>query len=251
MELYQNLILSTFQGITELLPISSSGHLLLVSKYLFDFDLTQSTTAGLHLGTTLAIMIFYSLEIVNLLKKGGVTFVSKLFLASIPAAVIGLVWGDLIEQSLYSTIIVSASLIIWGVVMILAERKTDGEVDLNNITLKQAVLMGIAQTLALIPGTSRSGITTIAGIYSGVEKYTALVFSFILGLPVLIGASTLAFMKMYQVNNFTLDIVSVVTTLLVGIVSLYILKKISKKRFLTVFGVYRIILGVLILLLVG
>ncbi len=136
--------------------------------------------------------------------------------------------------------------------MIILERskKDIKETIVEEVTFKQSVIMGIAQTLALIPGTSRSGITTIAGMLVGLNKFTALEYSFLLGLPVLIGASGYELIKEANVNTFGIEeILGIVTAAIVGYLSVILLKRFKKKNWLTVFGIYRIILGISLLLL--
>jgi undecaprenyl-diphosphatase len=176
----------------------------------------------------------------------------KILVSSIPAGIIGLLFQTFIEETLRAPIFLSISLILWGIAMILLERNNHetAEKKVEEVTWKESVIMGIAQSLALIPGTSRSGITTIAGMVLGLNKFTALQYSFLLGLPVLIGASGYELMKETNINSFGIEeILGIITAGIVGYLSILLLKRFKKKNWLTVFGIYRIILGGLLLLL--
>jgi undecaprenyl-diphosphatase len=265
MENIKFLILGIVQGITELLPISSSGHLLLFSDIMnFELDLNSLLLSVLHIGTTLAIIVF-SRKILfkNLFSKEKLLFYVKIVVASIPAGIVGIFLGDFIENQLRATWIIAVSLIVWGIVMIIAEqtRKDVKKADTNieNISWKQSIAMGFGQTLALIPGTSRSGITTLTGMLTGLDKYTAFEYSFILGIPVLLGASLIEIFKAY-LEMETVDLNTIFASTLrmtpvilisftVGYLALITVKRYQKKNWLTVFGIYRIILGIIILLI--
>ena len=262
-------VLSIIQGLTELLPVSSSGHLLLVSR-LWDAELSSFILSVLHFGTTLAIIIFLRKTLLkDIFTKKKLNFYLKILVASIPAGIVGILFESIIEEKLRATWIIATSLIVWGIVMIITEqvKKNRDEknedinetVALENISWKQSLSMGFAQVLALIPGTSRSGITTLAGIFSGLNKYIALEYSFILGLPVLLGASILEIGKEFlNIGDLSLNIVTAATIKMlpaillscaIGYFALLILRKNQKKNWLTIFGVYRIILGAVILIL--
>lgn len=250
MDILKILLLSIVQGITELLPVSSSAHLILVSK-IIDIDIDTYFLTILHLGTSLAILIyFFQVFFKDIFSKEKLTFYIKILVAAIPAGIVGLLLEEYIENILRSNIYIAISLLFWGIIMIVAERKEDKkEVDVEKVSFKQSFFMGIAQIFALIPGTSRSGITTIAGILSGLDKYTALQYSFLIGLPILIGASGYELIK-YDFKNifFTEYILGILVSGVIGYIALKILEKVKKKNWLTVFGIYRIILGLLILI---
>ena len=256
-------ILAIIQGITELLPISSSGHLLLFGDFL-NISVSTLLLSVFHLGTTMAIVIFFREKLFkDIFSKEKLTFYLKILVASIPAGIVGFLFQDIIEEKLRATWIIAISLIVWGIVMLVMEqkKKASSMKDIEKVSWKQSILIGISQTFALIPGTSRSGITTIAGMGLGLDKYTALEYSFILGIPVLLGSS------MYEILKSFLSQGESVTTLIatasimrifvvalipfvVGYTALLFLKKIQRKNWLTIFGIYRIVLGILILLLI-
>ena len=252
MDILKHLILAFVQGITELLPISSSAHLLIISE-LLKFDASTYFLTTLHLGTTIALILYFSKVLFkDILTKAKISFYLKILVSSIPAGITGLLFQSFIEESLRANIFLSISLILWGVVMIILE-KTKGdslETKVEEVTLKESMSMGIAQTLALIPGTSRSGITTITGMMLGLNKFTALQYSFLLGLPVLIGASGYELIKETNMTSFGIEeILGIITACVVGYLSILLLERFKKKNWLTVFGIYRIILGGLLFLL--
>lgn len=250
MEFLKVSLLGILQGITELLPISSSAHLLLASQIL-DIKMDTYLLTTLHLGTTLALLLhFWGTLFKDILKKESISFYLKILISTIPAGIVGLFLQQNIEQYLRGNTVISISLISWGIVMILVERSCKNEeIELRDVTLKQSLTMGLAQIFALIPGGSRSGISTIAGVMSGLNKYTALQYSFILGLPLLLAAPIYEIFKEYP--SRILNIYDLTGILIAGIftyISLYILKKFSKEKWLTFFGTYRILLGILILI---
>lgn len=258
------LLLSIVQGITELLPISSSGHLILTGKLLnFEISGDLLLLSILHLGTTLAIIIFYRKTLFkNFFTKKKWNFFLKLLLASIPAALAGFLLDEYIASNLHGSTVIAISLILVGILFILFENiKTKrGKRNPEEIPLWKMVIVGVGQTLALIPGTSRSGITTLTGMIVGLEKYSAFKFSFILGIPVLLGSGlyeiTKAYLSTTEPSTLTssLSLVNtlpaIVLSFMVGYLSLLLVKRFKKSKWLTVFGVYRIIVGVLILLFI-
>jgi undecaprenyl-diphosphatase len=192
----QALVLGLVQGLTEFLPVSSSGHLILV-PHLFGWpDQGLAFDAAMHLGTLLALVAYFRAELIALAtgalrRRVGVLIV----LATIPGAVAGVLLDRWIEAHLRSPLVVAAATAFWGVVMWIADRAArppaaDPE-PLERVSGPQALTIGIAQALALIPGTSRSGITMTAGLFSGLDRPTAARFSFLLGIPITGGAGSL------------------------------------------------------------
>lgn len=261
METLKIIIIAIVQGFTEILPISSSGHILLLAN-IWDMDVTSAFLELFHLGTTIAIIVFsWNVLFKNLFTKKKLIFYAKIIVSSIPAAVLGFCFEDVIDNTLRAEWIMAGSLIFWGIIMIIVERKTDNRekenTDIENVSWKQSIIMGFAQSFALIPGTSRSGITTLGGIVSGLDKYTSLQYSLILGIPVLLGSFLWSCFKAFILNKpDVLSFVSVPTfimifliTFVIGLISLVVLKKVKKEKWLTIFGIYRILLGILILVL--
>lgn len=261
MESLKLFLVGIVQGLTELLPVSSSGHIIILSKFL-EIPTSSFFLTAFHFGTSLAILIFFRKKIFkDLFKKERILFLTKVVVSSIPAALIGVFFEDIIEEKLRFVWITAVFLIFWGIVMILIERrreKTD-EKEIEEITWKQSIIMGLSESLALIPGTSRSGITTIAGVLAGLNKYVALEYSLILGLPILFGGFGYEALKQILDGNFSTSSIStewiltagivVLVPFVVGYVALLLLKRFKRDNWLTVFGIYRIVLGIIILLL--
>lgn len=261
MEILNLLIIGVVQGVTELLPVSSSAHILLLGK-LLNIGISSSLLITFHLGTTLAILIFFWKRIFkNFFTSTKLLFFLKIVVVSIPAALVGFFFDNVISERLRAEWIIALSLIVWGIIMILVERvylkNEKGKLEeVENVSWKQAIAIGASQALALIPGTSRSGITTITGIIMGMKKYTALEFSFFLSMPILFGTFIWLIIKNPSVINFTqivghpvlLNLLTIViSTLIFGIITLLVLNRIQKKNWLTIFGIYRIVLGLIIL----
>jgi len=251
MEIFKVILLAIEQGITELLPISSSAHLILTGK-LIGLKADTYLLATLHLGTTIAILIYFAPTLFKeLLQKETLTFYTKIFVSTLPTAVVGFLLQSVIEDILRGEIFIAFSLIIWGIVMIFVERKykEEEERNLREISWKQSLTMGLAQIISLIPGTSRSGITTIAGILSGVNKFSALQYSFLLGIPILLGTSIFGISKYAPQEGFnTSHIIGIIVSALFAYLTLLLLKNIKKEKWLSIFGYYRIFLGTLLLL---
>ncbi len=244
-------LLGFLQGFTELLPISSSAHLILSSK-LLDIEMDTYLLSVLHLGTTVALIIyFYHFLFKDIFTKKKISIYLKILISTIPAGLVGLLFESIIEQKLRGNILIAVSLILWGIVMVLIERRKEpSEIEFEEISWKQSLVMGVSQIFALIPGGSRSGISTIFGMFTGLNKYTAIQYSFLLGLPLLLAAPVYQILKEYPQR--VLNIKDVFGILIAGVITylgLIILKKYSKKNWLTLFGIYRIILGILLLFL--
>lgn len=261
MDTLKILLVSIIQGITELLPISSSAHIILFGT-LLKIDITSTLLVLFHFGTTLAIILFFWKKIFyKLFSKNKLVFLLKLFLASLPAGIAGLLFEDIISSKLHHPWILGISLVFWGIFMIFVERKftkisKEKINDMEQISWKQAFIIGLSQTVALIPGTSRSGITTMTGILLGLDKYTAFEYSFFLSVPVLGGTFVWLFLR-NQVDSILRIvgepiipniIITIFGTLLFSFLTLWVLKKIKRKNWLTFFGIYRICLGILVLL---
>ena len=260
MENLKILLLAITQGISELLPISSSGHLILLGR-LMDLEVSTLLLTSLHIGTSLAIILFFRRTLFShLFTKDKLLFYVKILVSVIPAAIIGLLYEEKIEQILRFTWVIAISLIFWGILMIIAdyleiEKKYK---KIQDIPWKKALIIGVSQIIALIPGTSRSGISTLTGIALGVDKYRAFEYSLILGIPILLGSSfweiwkALTIEPTYSVELLPIALLKIgiiiIVPFVVGYLSLVVLKKVRREKWLTVFGIYRIILGTIILL---
>lgn len=265
MEFINIILLSIIQGLTEFLPISSSGHLIL-APLVFDFeDQGLALDAILHLGTLLAIIIYFRDDLSKLFfslfnSKADPTtrkLAVSILLASFPAGMIGLFGMDYIEDNLRIPQFLALNLLVWSVVFFIADRNSAREktpkTELFNLNLGQVMLIGFAQAIALLPGTSRSGITIAAGLFSNLSHTTAARFSFLLGTPIIMAAgmhslvSWIAHPEEHQIYNYTQLGVGFLVSFVVGYLSIKLLLTIVARVGLMPFIIYRVLLAVFIL----
>ncbi len=258
-------ILGIIEGLTEFLPISSTGHLIVAAAVL-DF---QSTTAGtfeifIQLGAVLAVVFYYRRDLWQQVRnvpsdRDTQIFWLGILVAVIPAGIIGFLLRDWIKEVLFTPAVVAISLILGGVIFILTERRPPPaeEVttqDAEHLTLRQAIIVGIAQTVAFIPGVSRSGASIIGGMQAGLSRKAATQFSFYLAIPTLGGATLIELLDVInEVNGNDLAqlMVGMVISGIIAWLSIdWLLKFVSNNTFV-VFGYYRIIIGLIILVLVS
>jgi undecaprenyl-diphosphatase len=262
----QGLVLGVVQGVTEFLPISSSGHLVLV-PYIFGWpDQGLAFDAVMHLGTIAALVAYFRFELLAMVSSsaGGGSLAGPrrlallLVVATIPAALAGLAFEEVIEARLRLPLVVALSTVGWALVMLAADRlaartrdATRGE---QNVGWGQGLVTGCAQALALIPGTSRSGITITAGLFSGLDRTTAARFSFLLGIPVTAGAGGVKAFNLLKAGVPADDrgplAVALVAAFLSGWASVWFLVKYLQRNSLVPFVVYRIALGIVLIAIV-
>jgi undecaprenyl-diphosphatase len=254
----QSIVLGVVQGLTEFIPVSSSGHLILVPHVFGWPDQGLAFDAAMHLGTLLALLAYFRGELLGMLS-GALPrrIVGLLVLATIPAGVAGLLLGPVIEARLRSPLLVGASTMLWAVVMGVADRRaraarTDARDPIESVTTPQAMAVGLAQALALIPGTSRSGITLTAGLFGGLDRATAARFAFLLGIPVTAAAGGLKTLHLLRADRVWTDagplLVAMLAAFLSGWGAVWFLVSYLRRRSLMPFVVYRVLLAALILL---
>jgi undecaprenyl-diphosphatase len=199
MSIFDALILGLLQGFTEFIPISSSGHLLLAHEILGTGENTLAFDVALHVGTLLALILYFRKDLWNLLvninkKNKDGRLARILLLATIPAVVVGLLFSGFIDDNLRSPVVVAITLALVGVFMIYVDNRavTDNN---HEVTRKQGVWVGIMQSLALIPGVSRSGVTITTGMFLGLDRKQAARFSFLLAIPIIAGSALGIFIK--------------------------------------------------------
>ncbi|BEU87476.1 undecaprenyl-diphosphate phosphatase [Selenomonas sp. TAMA-11512] len=264
-ELFKVFILGVVEGLTEWLPISSTGHMILVDEFI-KLDVSKSFMdmflVVIQLGAILAVVAL-NFERLNPFsgkkskREKGETWQLwfKVVFACIPAAVIGLLFNDFMEEHFMTAPVVAAMLIFYGILFIVIEnynkRRTPRVKELEQLDYKTAFIIGLFQVLSLVPGTSRSGSTIIGGILFGASRYVAAEFTFFLAIPVMFGASLLKLVKFgwdYTMNEVVILVVGMVTAFVVSIVSIKFLLRYIKNNDFKAFGWYRIALGVLVLL---
>lgn len=265
--IFKAIILGIVEGITEWLPISSTGHLILVDEFIkMDVSpaFTEMFNVVIQLGAILAVVVLYFDKLnpfsgkKNQVEKSETwTLWSKVVVACIPAAVLGLLLDDFLDAHFHKFLPVAIMLIVYGIAFIVVERhnktKTPKCTSLNDFTYKAALIVGFFQVLSLIPGTSRSGATILGAILIGSSRFVATEFSFFLGIPVMFGASGLKIVKFLMNGNsfdfaqITILLVGMATAFVVSIVAIKFLLDYIKRNDFTVFGWYRIILGVILI----
>jgi undecaprenyl-diphosphatase len=253
-------VLGLVQGATEFLPVSSSGHLILVPTLFGWTDQGLGFDAAVHLGTVLALLIYFGGELRRL--GSGVLaghprdrrLAGAVALASIPAGVAGYAFHHAMETRLRSTTVVAVSTILWALVLWWADRRAARASrvrDLRDVGIGRALVVGVAQALALVPGTSRSGITISAGLFAGLDRSTAARFAFLLGLPVTIAAGLLEILTLAQAGSTADDLgvlaLGVGTSFAAGLAAIRFLVTYLRQRTLLVFVAYRLVLGVVLL----
>lgn len=264
-EIIKVLVLGIVEGITEWLPISSTGHMILVNEFIklnVSEEFFSMFEVVIQLGAILAVVVLYFKKLCpfgfNKTKqeiKDTWNLWFKVIVSCLPAAVIGLVADDWLDEHLYNSIVVSLMLIIYGVLFIVVEnynkKRKPSVKELAKITYKQALLVGIFQVLALIPGTSRSGATILGGLLIGLDRAVATEFTFFLAIPVMFGASLLKILKFgfaFTSTELIILVVGMISAFVVSIIAIKFLMKFIKKNDFKPFGYYRIVLGILVLL---
>jgi len=249
LDYFSAFILGIVEGITEFLPISSTGHLILTSKLLSisQNEFTKSFEIVIQSGAILSIIVLYFRKIISNPKM-----ILYMIIGFIPSGVFGLLFYKFIKQYLFSTFVVSLMLIIWGIIFILVEFLLKGRYYKLQIDAKTALLIGFFQCFALIPGTSRSGATIIGGMLLGLSRKDATEFSFLLSVPTIIIASAYDLIKEKSIifnSDIYVLLVGFITSFIFAYISVKWLINFVSKHSLVVFGIYRIIIGIIFLLL--
>ena len=258
MDFLDAIYLGILQGITEFLPVSSSGHLVLGEKFLgLDVEELKSFDVIVHMGTLLAIVLYFWKDVWGMIKalfgksREYEMLIVYIIVVTVPAVLAGLFLEDAIDSTFRNVISVGLWMILVGVFFILGERFFK-KVKKGKMSVKKAVIIGLAQSLALIPGVSRSGSTIVAGLFQGIKRDEAARFSFLLGIPAIAGAGLYTMLKMPMEGGWSTDggligsdilLVGFVSAFIAGIASIVFLMRFLKKHSLVVFSVYLFILG--------
>lgn len=253
------IILGIVEGITEFLPISSTGHLIIVNHWIaFDPTFTKLFDVVIQLGAILAVLVYFKKDLCIFCKEkekrtGIITLWKKLIVGVLPAIGLGFVFAKTIEEKLFNPFIVAVMLVIGGIVLIIIEKNKHREsiTSIQQLGFKTVFWIGCFQALAMIPGTSRSAVTIIGALLLGVSRAIAVEFSFFLAVPTMMAASGYDLLKNWQTltaENLAILAVGFLTTFFVAWAVIAFFMKFIRKHQLTSFGYYRIILGILILL---
>lgn len=276
MSIIEAIILGIIQGLTEFLPISSTGHLTVAGSYLgliseFEPEKWTAFIAVIQLGTLLAVFIYFRKDLYhitkdfileNLLERKKISAQSDnskmgwyIILGSIPVVIVGLGFKDLIEGAFTKDLnVIGISLIVLGLILAVAEKKGKFKKDLKAVTWKDSLIIGIAQCFALIPGSSRSGTTITAGLFMGLKRDTAARFSFLLGIPAILGSGLLQFYKSLEYldsSGMITLIIATAASAVSGYLAIEFLLRFLKSNSTYVFVIYRIAFGALIIYLVN
>ena len=276
LDLLRSLIYGVIEGITEWLPISSTGHMILaeqVLKFSFSAEFMEMFRVVIQLGAILAVVVMYFKKLWPFCVDNGrdsglakhvrwpvMRLWFKIIVACLPAAVLGLALDDWIDAHFYNSVVVAVMLIVYGIAFILIERRprVPTTTKLSRITYRQALIVGAWQVLALIPGTSRSGSTIIGGMLCGCSRTAAAEFTFFLAIPVMFGWGVLKLIKYLMAVGLAMTateiavlVVGIVTAFVVSVISIKFLMGYIKKNDFTAFGVYRIIVGLVVLAYFG
>lgn len=254
MTILQAIILGVVQGLTELLPISSSAHLFLV-PWFFNWQMPEAFDVALHFGTLLAIGLFFFKDWIKLIKGGYEQVVKKkksaegrmfwyIVIATIPGGAIGFLLDHFAEDLLTQPLIIAIALIIMGIALYIVDKKSKNQTTYENMSFKQTFLIGLSQALAFIPGVSRSGVTMTTGRLMGVDRESTAKYSFMLSAPIVLGAT------LYKLKDFVFNIPFVVGVLVSFIVGIFVIKFLLnylKKGSFKGFAIYRVILGLVVI----
>jgi len=265
----QTIVLSIVQGLTEFLPVSSSGHLNIVSRLCWGADAGASFTAVIQLGTELAVLVFFAKDIVRIIKAWFIGLFHKdrrdnldykmgwyVIVGTIQIGLIGFLAKDAIRDNLRSLWVTASVLVVFSFVFMAAEKWGSRKRDFDQLTMKDSIIMGCAQCLALIPGVSRSGGTISAGLFIGLKRSVATRYSFLLAIPAVLASGIFSLPDAFnpthgQAATSSQLGVGVVIAFILGYISIAWLLKFVEKHSLNWFAGYRVIVGVIVLILLG
>ena len=258
-------ILSLVEGITEFVPVSSTGHMIIVDNFLklsSNKEFVSAFQIIIQLGAILSVVVYYWKKIFPFSKENIkektmeiIQMWVKIVIAVLPAVVLGLLLDDIIEEHFFNPVTVSIMLVFYGIILVFLESKNKKKVKyetIKNVPLKVAFGVGMFQCLAMIPGTSRSAATIIGGVLLGLNRVLATEFSFFLAIPTMIGASLLKIVKMgnsLMLSEWLLIGLGFVLSFVVAYLVIKIFMNYIKKHNFKIFGYYRIILGIIMIIL--
>ena len=266
-EILKAILIGIVEGITEWLPISSTGHMILVDEFVklnVSPEFRELFLVVIQLGAIMAVPVLFWNKLNPFSKKKSEaerkstwSLLAKVVVGVLPAAVIGFLFDDFLDKYLYNYFVVAIALIVYGVLFIIIERAQRGKryriENVNDLTYKDALIIGAFQMLSLIPGTSRSGSTIIGGMLTGVSRVASAEFSFFMAIPIMVGASLLKIVKFLAAGfvasgtEIALLFVGMAVSFIVSLLSIKFLMDFVKRHSFSPFGVYRIILGIVVI----
>lgn len=266
-EVIKAVVLGVVEGLTEWLPVSSTGHMILVDEFMrlnVSKDFMDMFLVVIQLGAILAVVALnfdrlnpFSRKKTYLKKRQTVSLWGKVIVGCVPAAVIGLAFNDFMEEHFMNAYVVAAMLILYGILFIVVENYNKHRrptiTDVDNLDYKTALIIGFFQVLSLVPGTSRSGSTILGGILFGTSRVVATEYTFFLAIPVMFGASALKLFKFgldFSFEEAILLLVGMVVAFIVSIISIKFLLRYVRTNDFKIFGWYRIVVGILVFIFI-
>lgn len=260
MTILQTLVLGILQGITEFLPISSSAHLILVPIVTGWPDQGVAFDLAVHVGTLLAVVLYFRKDLLAITRDGALSIIQRrqvgqsrlawaVVLGTIPTGLAGLALMDLVDTSLRSMAIIAATTVIFGLLLGLADMTNRGTRELDQLTWRDVAFIGLAQALALIPGTSRSGVTLTMGLFLGLTRQAAARFSFLLAIPITALASGAKIIELAQsdlVVNWMLFLLGGATAFITAILAIHYFLQLLNRFGMMPYVIYRLVLGAVI-----
>jgi undecaprenyl-diphosphatase len=257
LDISQTLVLALLQGLTEFLPISSSAHLILPAQLLGWVDQGLAFDVAVHVGTLAAVALYFRRDLYTMAFAWFASVAGKgasqdgrlawhIILATIPTVIAGLLFNSLVEEHLRSTAVIAITTVLFGVVLFLGDRYGSADRTMDSLLLRDVLIIGCAQILALIPGTSRSGITITAGLALGLTRVAAARFSFLLSVPIILAAGSYKTVELVQADG-PVDWLALSIGVLVAFISAYLcigwFLKVLDRVGLLPFVIYRLMLG--------
>lgn len=252
----QSVFLGIIQGLTELLPISSSAHLTLI-PWMFNWNgLSDSFDVALHFGTLLAIGLYFYKDWINMIKGGYNLVVKKeksvegrmflfIVIATIPGGIIGFLLDHFLEDALKKPLIIATALIVMGIILYFVDKKCESKIKYSKMGFKETFLIGISQALAFIPGVSRSGVTMTTARLLKVKRQAAARYSFMLSAPIVLAAT------IFKLPSFQFSLaffLGVLASFIVGFIVIKFLLKYLQKGSFKIFAIYRVIFGIIVII---
>ena len=262
MDIIQTIVLAIIQGLTEFLPISSSAHLILVSDLSDWSDQGIAFDVALHLGTLLAVLYYFRAEIFDMVKAKHFTSMDNainsqlgiIVISTLPIVLVGGLFNDFVTENLRTSMVIALASIFFGIILYLADTNQQQRSQVVNLSLKLGLIIGLFQVLALIPGTSRSGITIAAGLFLGLSRVEASRFSFLLAIPVIIAASVLQSYELLTNDQISINymnfILGIAISSFVAFLTIRWFLELVARIGMLPFVIYRVLLGLIIILII-
>jgi undecaprenyl-diphosphatase len=254
MSIFQSVILAIIEGITEFLPISSTGHMILASYImkLQDSEFAKTFEISIQIGAILSIVLIYARRFLR-----GLTIYFKLGVAFVPTAIVGFLAYKIIKTYLFNSVVVSVSLILGGIILILIDRKVVNQAsknaDLEDISYKNAFFIGLIQCFSMVPGVSRAAATIIGGVFNGLDKKQATEFSFLLAVPTMLAATGYDLLKtpvQFTQQEVVLLAIGLMVAFLTAWMAVKVFLRLVENYGFKYFGYYRIVIGILFLIFI-